>query len=132
MDTFTTPPTPNKIAIKPTAPVARADLATHLPIEQGVRHSPVARTQHTDTYVQDNQARQETLKQAANELNNKLEPYSTALKFEVDEDIGRIVISILDAQSGDVLRTIPTDAVLHAAKVLTDLKMKGVAVDTQA
>lgn len=70
------------------------------------------------------------LEKALNELNQQMRAWDTNLRFEVDPDIHRIVVSIMDAESGDVLRTIPTEAVIHAAKML--VKMQGLAIETTA
>jgi len=70
------------------------------------------------------------LDKALDELNQQMRAWDTNLHFEVDPDIHRIVVSIMDSESGDVLRTIPTEAVIHAAKML--VKMQGLAIETTA
>ncbi len=42
------------------------------------------------------------------------------LHYEVDEELNRVVVKILDGESGDVIRQIPPENLLKLAKVLKD------------
>ena len=44
----------------------------------------------------------------------------TQLKFRVDSDVGRVVVQVLDAQSGEVLRQIPREEALKLARDTLD------------
>ncbi|GAB3748320.1 flagellar protein FlaG [Lysobacter olei] len=44
----------------------------------------------------------------------------TALRFRVDQDARRIVVSVVDAESGETLRQIPDDTALALARRLAD------------
>jgi flagellar protein FlaG len=44
----------------------------------------------------------------------------TQLKFRVDTDVGRVVVQVLDAQSGEVLRQIPREEALRLARDALD------------
>lgn len=63
-------------------------------------------------------------------LNKNLEAWSTGLKFEIDDELGRVVVSIIDAESGDVVRKVPSDTVLQVAKMI--VQMQGSSINTQA
>ena len=56
------------------------------------------------------------------ELNQRMQAWSTGLKFSVDEDAQRVVVSIVDTATGDVIRTVPSDAVLKVAKMLVPIQ----------
>ena len=71
-----------------------------------------------------------SLEKALESVNNSLQAWSTGLRFEMDEDAQRLVVSIIDSDSGDVVRTIPSDAVLRVAKMIVQLQGSG--VDTEA
>lgn len=73
---------------------------------------------------------QSTLERAITHANNNLQAWSTGMEFKVDPDSNRVVISITDSKTGEVLRTIPTDAVLRVAKMITKLQEK--SIDTKA
>lgn len=45
-------------------------------------------------------------------------PIQSALQFRVDDDADRLVVSVIDQESGDVLLQIPTDVALRIAKSL--------------
>lgn len=70
-----------------------------------------------------------TLEKALELVNNNLQAWSTGMRFDVDEDAQRVVISIVDSSTGEVLRTVPSDAVLRVAKMIVQLQ--GSLVDTK-
>ncbi len=67
---------------------------------------------------------------ALDEINSQLRAWSTELQFEMDPELQKIVVSVRDAESGEVLRTIPSDAVIRIAKMI--VSMQGNAVSTSA
>jgi len=76
------------------------------------------------------QAGQLPVEKALEEINRNMQAWSTSLRFEVDPDVKRVVVSIIDKETGDVLRTIPNEVVLRVAKMLVTLQ--GQAVQTRA
>ena len=64
------------------------------------------------------------------DLNARMQAWSTGLRFNVDEDAQRVVVSIVDSATGEVLRTVPSDAVLKVAKMI--VQMQGQMVNTKA
>src|SRR5690606_27072282 len=70
------------------------------------------------------------LEKALEEVNSNMKAWSTGMRFDVDEEAQRVVVSIVDNETGDVLRTVPTDAVLRIAKMIVQLQ--GRSVDTKA
>jgi flagellar protein FlaG len=71
-----------------------------------------------------------SLEKALDAVNDSLKAWSTGMRFDMDKDAQRLVISIVDNSNGKVLRTIPSEAVLRIAKMIT--KLQGSGVDTQA
>lgn len=71
-----------------------------------------------------------TLEKTIESLNENLKAWSTGMKFEIDDELERVVVSIVDTKSGDVLRKVPSDAVLKVAKMI--VQMQGSGIDTQA
>lgn len=63
-----------------------------------------------------------TLQEAVATLNSSVQPWSRQLKFEIDEDSGRVVIQVLDAQSGEVIRQIPGEEVMEMSMAMGRLK----------
>lgn len=71
-----------------------------------------------------------SLEKALESVNDSLKAWSTGMRFDMDNDAQRLVISIVDSSTGEVLRTIPSDAVLRVAKMI--VKFQGSGVDTRA
>ena len=63
---------------------------------------------------------------ALDEVNGQLRAWSTGMQFKFDEEAQRIVVSIVDNHSGEVL---PSEAVLQVAKMI--VQMQGQGVDTR-
>ena len=59
-----------------------------------------------------------------------MQAWSTGMRFDVDDDAQRVVVSIIDSATGEVLRTVPSDAVIRVAKMIVQLQGKG--INTQA
>jgi flagellar protein FlaG len=70
------------------------------------------------------------LEKALEHVNGNLQAWSTGMRFDIDEDAQRVVVSIVDSATGEVLRTVPTDAVLRVAKMIVQLQ--GKSIDTRA
>lgn len=66
------------------------------------------------------------LEKALEEINEQMKAWSTQLQFEVDPDVHQVVVSVVDAKSGDVIRTIPSEAVLKIAKMIVNMQGNGI------
>jgi flagellar protein FlaG len=58
------------------------------------------------------------VKAAAEQIQRYLESSGRSLNFRVDSDTGRVVISVRDAASGDLIRQIPSEEALQLARSL--------------
>ena len=56
--------------------------------------------------------------QAVKDINKAMEDMSQGLEFSVDSDTDRTVVKIIDKQTKDVIRQIPTEETLQIAKSL--------------
>lgn len=70
------------------------------------------------------------LEKALKLVNSNLQAWSTGMRFDVDPDTRRIVVSIIDNATGTVLRTVPSEAVIRVAKMISQLQ--GTGIDTKA
>lgn len=66
------------------------------------------------------------LDKALDEINKQMKAWSTQLQFEIDPNVHQVVVSVIDAESGDVLRTIPSEAVLKIAKMIVNMQGNGI------
>lgn len=99
-----------------------------------VTSSPEARSSGSSTTSQRGETDQSDgdspLDKALEALNDNMKAWSTGMRFDVDAEAQRIVVSIIDSESGEVLRTVPSDAVIRVAKMIVQLQ--GRSVDTRA
>ncbi|MDM0042969.1 flagellar protein FlaG [Variovorax dokdonensis] len=58
------------------------------------------------------------LEEAVRNLNASLAERSVGVRFELDADADRMVVKVVDRNSGELIRQIPTEEVLRLAKVL--------------
>jgi flagellar protein FlaG len=60
------------------------------------------------------------VKEVARQLDAYLRSVSRSLEFRVDADSGRTIVTVRDAQTGDVIRQIPGEEVLRLAQMAHD------------
>ena len=64
----------------------------------------------------------EQVEQAAVRLKDSVHGTTSRLEIEIDHDLGRAVIKILNGESGEIIRQIPSQELLDLAKQLDDPK----------
>ena len=69
-----------------------------------------------------------SVEDAFEEINAAMQAWDTGMRFEIDEDTQQLVVSVIDTKSGDVLRQIPSEEVLHVAKMIAQFQGKLVSV----
>ncbi len=69
-----------------------------------------------------------TLDDTLDQINNSLQAWSTGIRFNMDDEAQRPVVSIVDNSTGEVLRTVPSDAVIQIAKMIVQLQGNAVSV----
>ncbi|MBN8440728.1 MAG: flagellar protein FlaG [Thauera sp.] len=86
---------------------------------------------------QSNQAEAERKVPSAAELQKALEdvakavaPMAQSLQFSVDDDLGRTVVKVLDTETNEVIRQIPSEEVLAISKAVD--KLQGLLIKQQA
>jgi flagellar protein FlaG len=63
----------------------------------------------------------EQLDGAVSQMRDFAQMLNRELQFDVDEDLGRTVVRVLDKESGDLIRQIPSDEILALAKQMKEL-----------
>ena len=71
-----------------------------------------------------------SLESAVGEINESLVGQSVGVRFEVDSDTDRLVVKVVDRDSGELIRQIPSEEVLRIAKLLG--KVPGTLVSESA
>tara|TARA_B110000114_G_scaffold130656_1_gene136861 strand:+ start:84 stop:482 length:399 start_codon:yes stop_codon:yes gene_type:complete len=64
----------------------------------------------------------EDIKAAVSELNTAMQSAPTSLQFSVDSASQRFIVNVTDKDTGEVVRTMPGEAILRIAKSLESLK----------
>lgn len=67
------------------------------------------------------QERAEQVERAVAKLNDYVQSLQRDLRFSVDRELGRAVVSVIDRHSQEVIRQIPNETALRLARNLNDL-----------
>ena len=68
--------------------------------------------------------------QAADDISDLLASMPKSLNLSVDEDLGQVVVKVMDPETKEVIKQIPSEEALELAKSLS--KMRGMFVETRA
>lgn len=72
----------------------------------------------------------DVLKQAIKEIQENVGNTQTNLRFRVDETSGRIIVSVVDAETNQVVRQIPSEEVMRLARVMD--RLQGLLINGKA
>ncbi len=109
------PPPSEGFASRPTSGSARSrSLPVSAPATEFAPATDVAQTSARQTVSQP--VDREQLKSAVAEVQRKIPQNSSNLQFSVDEDLGVTVVKLMDSQTKDVIRQIPSEEFLKIAK----------------
>jgi flagellar protein FlaG len=78
------------------------------------------------TSEQQKDGSQASVDKALKEINDQMAAWSTQLQFSIDPDLHRVVVSIVDSKTGKTISTIPSEAMLRIAKMITKLEGKSI------
>jgi flagellar protein FlaG len=83
-----------------------------------------------ENHLKDSIKDTEELKKIIEELQNKMSYLNKSLKIELDEEIKKPIVKIIDITSNEVIRQIPSDYVINIIKNIN--KMLGALVNEKA
>jgi flagellar protein FlaG len=89
--------------------------------EAAIGKDAVARTQNAHGIARE-EAGREDIEESVEKLNEFIRPYVTSLQFSVDEDVGQVVVKIMDNETREVVKQIPSEEALELAKALDRIK----------
>ncbi|MCP1633309.1 flagellar protein FlaG [Kerstersia gyiorum] len=119
------------------APIPAA-VSTAVPAPRGLEKTAASGRTATDPQTQpavtapDETPSSPVLEEALSKLNQSMQAWATRLNFVADKEAQRIVIRIIDSDSGEVIKTIPSEAVLHAARLLNNQTGAAATIAAQA
>lgn len=68
------------------------------------------------------QSFEEAIAQRIKELNVQMEQRSTKVQFSIDEESKNLIVRVLNKETGEVIRQIPSEEVLNLTKTLKDFR----------
>jgi flagellar protein FlaG len=80
--------------------------------------------------VKDQQSEAEVLAEVVEQLSEVVTLMNKGLAFSIDENSGAAIVKVMDIDTGDIIRQIPSDEALELAQKLQDVK--GLLLKTQA
>jgi flagellar protein FlaG len=105
---------------------ARAPVAVAAPAPAPVRNAAVEEALSRAVQQRQNAG------EAAAEANRRLAEKGSELTIEFDDALDRMVFRLVDSQTGEVVRQIPSEEVLAIARALADDSSAGVLLRTDA
>jgi flagellar protein FlaG len=75
--------------------------------------------QQSDKHAEE---RRKELNNAVRNVSGYVQNITRELNFSVDEELGRTVVTVVDENTGDVIRQIPSEDMLELAKNLAEIK----------
>ena len=75
--------------------------------------------QQTDKHAEE---RRKELNNAVKNVSGYVQNITRELNFSVDEELGRTVVTIIDENTGELIRQIPSEDMLTLAKTLNEIK----------
>lgn len=95
----------------------------------GAANAVTTGTQAPTTPSQDTSG-EESLSAAISSVKEYIKPFNNRIEFNIDDEVGRVVIKVVDKETEEVLLQIPSEEMLAIAKTLDNIK--GLFVRQQA
>ena len=84
-----------------------------------VTEEAVSRVQPTEVdTAESREDTQEDIRQAAEVLREAVSRYSPSLAIDVDEELNKTIVTVLDADTNEVIRQIPSQDILDVARAI--------------
>ncbi len=104
-------------------------LATIIDVSTDVRTDQVNLDDNEAQNDSFGEASQSSINDSVSELNNTEQVISRNLEFHVDANSGRTVITVIDTNSNEVIRQIPSEQLLEISRRLKDLESVNTLTD---
>ena len=72
----------------------------------------------------------ESVREAIAQMNDALKRASVGVEFSLDQGSGRVIVSVVDSESKEVLRQIPSEEMLAISRAIDDLR--GLLIEQKA
>ncbi|WP_153913918.1 flagellar protein FlaG [Shewanella sp. TC10] len=98
--------------------------------EEKTKVSELAKSEQHEQDYTDKKPEEKNLSEVTDDLNDMASIMRKGLAFKVDDDSGKNVISVMDIDSGDVIRQIPNEEALELSQKLAEVA--GLLLNTEA
>jgi len=122
--------TADTVSASPEKSSVAAEIKTASAVEAIQQSARLEKIEDRSVEVAEQSFSVERIHEMIRELEEALPAASNSLSFKVDEVLGRPVITVVDKNSGEVVRTLPSDEVLRVAHNIE--KMRGILFDSPA
>jgi flagellar protein FlaG len=95
---------------------------------QSAASQPIDATQSTTS--QESKQKLKDAQQAADAMQEFVQPLNNTLQFSVDQDSGKTVVKVVDSATSKVIKQIPSEEAVALAKALD--KLKGLLIQQKA
>ncbi|GIU50854.1 flagella locus protein FlaG [Shewanella sairae] len=106
------------------SPVKLDSNSTGIEVEQqssAVRTDEASKTEDVGFALNESENAEQDLHDVANELSDMMSLMRKGLAFKVDEQSGQSIVSVMDVDSGDLIRQIPNEEALELAQKLAEV-----------
>ena len=101
------------------SPVPKLAPAAETKATQAVAEEAVPQVQPIEVDTADSREEtQEDIREAAKVLREAVNSYSPSLAIEVDEELNRTVVTVMDADTNEVIRQIPSQDLIDVARAI--------------
>ena len=115
-------------ATNSSAPESSADTRSPSRLDAVSQTARIERVEDVSVQVAEQSFSIERIREMINELEAALPAASNSLSFHVDEALDRPVITVVDKESGEVVRTLPSEEIIRVAHNIE--KMRGILFDS--
>lgn len=108
-------------AVQPATPSAAVANAIAAPAQAQALQANTPNALKAGTAEREPTAGRENKEDLQRQLDEVMKDVQTSLRFRVDDDSNRVVVSIVDQASGDVIQQIPSEVSLRIAQRMAEL-----------
>lgn len=101
-------------------------LAATVPLSPNHQAAPAKDTAGANSLAQEHKPAKdqmrENIREATAKINQQMQIRGRKLSFEIDDETNQIVVTVKDINTGDVIRQIPSEALLRVAHNIDQIK----------
>lgn len=100
---------------------ATADQVEQISKTPDLQLTDVPKQKRHDVVAEKREPSEEQLKSAIEDLNNTLQDLNVKRQFEVDKDVDKVIVKVIDSEKNKVIRQIPSEEALKLSKNVREM-----------